>query len=395
MIGKKKIMAIFGTRPEAIKLAPVIGELNRFSDIFEVMITVTGQHREMLDQVLQLFDIKPDYDLEIMEEEQSISQIVMKTLEGLQEILRKERPDIVLVQGDTATTFASSLCAFYNRIAIAHIEAGLRSGKKDSPFPEEMNRRLTGALADIHFAPTILALKNLQSENIDRSKVYVTGNTVIDALSLISRRNFDLSKIGIELNEANKKLILVTAHRRESFGAPLKSICEAIQKIARKHSEVVTIVIPVHKNPIVRNTMSEMLGGIGKIKLVDPMDYEPFVHLMKSSYLILTDSGGIQEEAPSLGKPVLVMRKNTERPEAVMAKTVKIIGTKTEDIVKEVEKLLIDQEEYKKMSRTINPYGDGLAAQRIVAALLHYFGFVDKRPQEFDIEKSLREGGCK
>ena len=388
MVGTKKITVVFGTRPEAIKLAPVIKELGLLPDFFQLVIAVTGQHREMLDQVLVLFGIKPDYDLKIMEEEQSLSQIVVRSLGGLQEIFARERPDMVLVQGDTATTFASALAAFYNKIPIAHIEAGLRTGKKDSPFPEEMNRKLTSALADIHFAPTNLALENLEKEGIARSKIYVTGNTVIDALYLVANRDFDLSKVGININ--GKKLILVTAHRRESLGAPLKSICEAIVKIAEKHSDVATIIIPVHKNPVVQETVREALGGILGIKLIDPLPYEPFVHLMKSSYLILTDSGGIQEEAPSLGKPVLVMRRNTERPEAVMANTVKVVGTRTEDIVREVEKLLLDEEEYKKMSRSINPYGDGLASKRIVQALLHYFGFVDKRSEEFSIEKSLK-----
>ncbi|MCX5725856.1 MAG: UDP-N-acetylglucosamine 2-epimerase (non-hydrolyzing) [Candidatus Saganbacteria bacterium] len=388
MVGKKKIMVIFGTRPEAIKLAPVIKELSGLSDFFHIVIAVTGQHREMLDQVLSLFDIKPDYDLKIMEESQGLSQIMVKSLEGLEEIFIREKPDMVLVQGDTATTFASSLAAFYNRIPIAHVEAGLRTGKKDSPFPEEMNRKLTGALADLHFAPTDLALENLENENVDRSRIYVTGNTVIDALYLVASRDFDLGSVGINLN--GKKLILITAHRRENLGAPLRSICLAIQKIAEKYFEIATVIIPVHKNPIVEETVREMLGGTAGVKLIDPLPYEPFVHLMKSSYLILTDSGGIQEEAPSLGKPVLVMRRNTERPEAVIANTVKVVGTRTEDIVREVEKLLVDGEEYKKMSRSINPYGDGLASKRIVQALLHYFGFVDKRPLEFNIKNGLK-----
>ena len=387
MIHRKRILFVFGTRPEAIKMAPVISQVRQHPDLFEPIVVVTGQHREMLDQVLKVFRIKPDYDLMIMEQEQTISSVLCKCLQGLEEVIIREHPDMVLVQGDTSTTFASSLAAFYQHVPLGHIEAGLRTGKKYYPFPEEINRKLTTAVADIHFAPTQMAVNNLLAESVNKSSIYLTGNTVIDALFAVAKRGYNLKQAGVGVKEKTKKLILVTVHRRESFGPPLRSICEAVKKIALKHREVATVILPVHRNPIVSETVHDILGQAANVSLIGPLDYEPFVHLMKMSHLILTDSGGIQEEAPSLGKPVLVLREETERPEAVMANTVKIVGTNAENIVNEVEKLLSDDEEYKKMSRAINPYGDGKASERIVAALLHYFGFIDVRPEEFDASK--------
>jgi len=388
VIHKKRILFVFGTRPEAIKMAPVISEVASHPDMFEPVIVVTGQHREMLDQVLKGFGIIPDYDLMIMEQEQTVSSVISKCLQGLEEVIIREQPDLILVQGDTSTTFASALAAFYQHVPLSHIEAGLRTGKKYYPFPEEMNRRLTSALADIHFAPTGVAVKNLLSEGVDRSSIYLTGNTVIDALQQVASKEYNLKHAGINIKEKGKKLILVTVHRRESFGAPLRNICEAIRKIAHKHKDVATVILPVHKNPMVSETVHDILGDAANVQLIKPLDYEPFVHLMKISNIILTDSGGIQEEAPSLGKPVLVLREETERPEAVMANTVKIVGTNTENIMREVEKLLSGGDEYKKMSKAINPYGDGRASERIVSALLHYFGFIDVRPEEFDAAKT-------
>jgi len=379
----KKIMFVFGTRPEAIKMAPVISEIKKHKDIFEELVVVTGQHREMLDQVLNLFKIRPDYDLGIMEEEQTISSIVIKCLSGIEEIILHERPDFVLVQGDTSTTFAASLAAFYHRVPLGHIEAGLRTYNKFAPFPEEANRKLTSQLADLYFAPTKSAVHNLLEENISRGIIFLTGNTVIDTLLNVAKKNYEFKQVGLKVNPG-RKIILLTAHRRESFGEPLKRICAAIKEISTTHPEV-EIIVPVHKNPEVKKIVSEILGGLENVQLVEPLEYESFVHLMKASYLILTDSGGIQEEAPSLSKPVLVLREVTERPEAVEAKVVKVVGTRSEAIVEETEKLLADEAEYTKMARGINPYGDGKASERIIGILLHYFGFTDKLPEELEV----------
>lgn len=380
---KKRVMFIFGTRPEAIKMAPVIAKIRSHSDIFTPIVVVTAQHREMLDQALKPFGIRPDYDMAIMEPHQTLTSIVSKTLHGFEEIALHEKPDIVLVQGDTSTTFASALAAFYRQIPIGHIEAGLRTGQKYNPFPEEMNRKMTTAVADIHFAPTETSLKNLLEEGVPRSRIFLTGNTVIDALVSVSAMSYDLKRSGINLKKG-KRTILVTTHRRESLGLPMKNTCEAIAKIAKKHGDSVSIIIPVHKNPVVRDVVENTLGGLNEVQLIEPLDYLPFVHLMKEADIILTDSGGIQEEAPSLGKPVLVLRQVTERPEAVLANTVKIVGTDKDIIFKETERLLTDDEEYKKMARAVNPYGDGKASDRIVSALLKYFGFTDVGPEEFD-----------
>lgn len=382
MLPKKRIMFVFGTRPEAIKMAPLILELEKYPDIFQGVIVSTGQHREMLKQVLKIFDIRPDYDLSIMEENQSISRIVTKTLEGLEGIVLREKPDLILVQGDTSTTFASSLVAFYNRIPLGHVEAGLRTGDKLRPYPEEINRRLVTILADMHFAPTDTARGHLLREGIHKNSIYLTGNTVIDALLDVASRKIDLKKMGLDL-DLSRRIILVTAHRRESFGPPLKEICNAVLKLATKYKNEIQVVFPAHKNPMVQVTVREILGDLENVEIIEPLYYEPFVHLMKASNIILTDSGGVQEEAPSLGKPVLVLREKTERPEAIAAKTVKLIGVKQENIIKETELLLENKKEYEVMSRAVNPYGDGKASERIVQALLHYFGFTDRKPEEF------------
>ncbi len=378
----KRIVFTFGTRPEAIKMVPVIEEFKRHQDFFDVIVVVTAQHREMLDQVLKPFDIKPDYDLSVMEHDQTISSIISKTLGGFEDIALQERPDLVMVQGDTSTTFAAALASFYRKISVGHIEAGLRTFNKYNPFPEEMNRKLTTSIADVHFAPTAESVANLEREGVSRNKIFLTGNTVIDTLLDAAKKPCDLKKAGIIVKQG-KKTILVTTHRRESFGLPLRNTCEAIAKIAKKFSDSVNIIIPVHKNPNVRDVIQDILGEIPEVQLIEPVDYIPFVHLMKESYLILTDSGGVQEEAPSLGKPVLVLREVTERPEAVNAGVVKIVGTDPNLIVKETEKLLTDPEAYKKMSRSMNPYGDGKASVRILNATLKYFGFTDKKIDEF------------
>ena len=385
MINRKRIMFVFGTRPEAIKMAPVINEVEKYPDMLDPVIVVTGQHRQMLDQVLRIFDIKPDYDLGIMEENQSIANILTKSLEGLEEIVLREKPDMLLVQGDTSTTFAAGLAAYYHRVPLGHIEAGLRTFDKWRPFPEEINRKLTTALADLHFAPTENSISNLMAEGIPRNSVYLTGNTVIDALLEVARRKFSLKEAGLDL-ATGKKIVLVTTHRRESFGKPLKNICQAISNLARAHRRHIEIVVPVHKNPAVKNTVCEILEEIDNVELIEPLDYEPFVHLMKESYIILTDSGGIQEEAPSLGKPVLVLREKTERPEAVAFGTVKLVGINEKAISEEANTLLVDPGAYERMSKAVNPYGDGHAAERIVQAMLYYFGVVDRKPGKFKIK---------
>ena len=378
----KVVMFVFGTRPEAIKMAPVILELKKHSDMLVPLIVLTGQHKEMLQQVMKVFNLKEDYNLDIMAESQSLSQITTKTIQGLEGVIFREKPDLIVVQGDTSTAFAAGLCAFYNKIPIAHIEAGLRTFDKMSPYPEEVNRKLLSVIADLHFAPTLQSAENLVEEKVPKQTIYCTGNTVIDALYEISARPFDIETLGIPL-DPNKKLILVTTHRRESFGDPMKKTCEAIKRLALKYKDQVEVVLPIHKNPIVSSVVNNILGDVSNIHLVEPMDYEPFIHLMKASYIILTDSGGVQEEAPSLGKPVLVLREKTERPEAVMAGTVKLVGMDEELIFQEGEKLLTNKEEYQKMERAINPYGDGKASERIISAILHYFGFTDMKIEEF------------
>lgn len=368
-----KVMAICGTRPDAIKTAPVVHELRRFPKEVELVVTVTGQHREMLRQVLDVFQIKPDYDLDIMKPKQTLTEITTRALLGLEEIIRKERPDMILAQGDTSTTFVAGLAAFYNKVAVGHIEAGLRTDNKYDPFPEEMNRRLTTVLADLHFAPTPAARNNLLAEGVPSGRISVTGNTVIDALLSVAQRpwSFDdpfLSTVG----ENGRRMILVTAHRRENWGEPMARICAAIKRIVAEFPDT-EVVFAVHKNPIVRETVFPALEGVERIHLIEPPDYVPFVHLLKRAHLVLTDSGGVQEEAPSLGKPVLVMRNTTERPEGVEAGTAKLIGTEAEQIYENAAKLLSQPAAYSTMARAANPYGDGSASVRIREALFKYF----------------------
>ncbi len=367
----KKILSVFGTRPEAIKMAPVVSELKKYPNLFDSKTCVTAQHREMLDSVLVLFEIEPEYDLNIMGQGQSLTDITCKVLQGLKSVLEDFRPDIVLVHGDTTTTFAASLAAYYEKITVGHIEAGLRTGNIYSPWPEEINRRLTSTITRYHFAPTEHARQNLLNEGVESKSIIVTGNTIIDALlSVVEKLHTDAE---LRLNIARdfsflhqeKRLILVTGHRRESFGEGFESICNALKLIAEAHDDV-EIVYPVHLNPKVWEPVQRILSGVKRIHLIAPQEYLPFVYLMSRSYLIITDSGGVQEEAPSLGKPVLVMRDTTERPEAMDAGTVKLVGTDAKIIVSEVSKLLSDSSAYEFMSRAHNPYGDGKAAARIV-----------------------------
>ncbi len=371
-----KVLTIFGTRPEAIKMAPLVHALAQ-DDAFESKICVTAQHREMLDQVLHLFGIEPEYDLNIMQPGQDLTEITSRILKGLKPVLEEFQPDVVLVHGDTTTTLSASLAAFYQQIPVGHVEAGLRTGDLSSPWPEEGNRRLTAHLAKWHFAPTDTSRANLLREAIPAEDIFVTGNTVIDALLWVRDRVKGDAELAEQLAahypfiDASKKIILVTGHRRESFGGGFDRICSALAEIALQHPQV-QIVYPVHLNPNVSEPVNRILRGIDNIKLIDPQDYLPFVYLMDKAYLILTDSGGIQEEAPSLGKPVLVMREATERPEAVSAGTVRLVGTDTAKIVKEVTRLLNDENEYHNMSRAHNPYGDGQACRRILDALKNH-----------------------
>jgi UDP-N-acetylglucosamine 2-epimerase (non-hydrolysing) len=372
-----KVLTIFGTRPEAIKMAPLVLALSQDA-AFESKVCVTAQHREMLDQVLRLFEITPDYDLNIMKPGQGLTEITSRILTGLKPVLDEFRPDIVLVHGDTTTTLSASLAAFYHQIPVGHVEAGLRTGDLSSPWPEEGNRLLTGHLAKWHFAPTENASANLQRENIAGENIFVTGNTVIDALLWVRDRFNSDASLAQQLADnypfldVNKKLILVTGHRRESFGEGFERICSALAEIACKHPDV-QIVYPVHLNPNVSEPVNRILQSIDNIVLIDPQDYLPFVYLMDKAYLILTDSGGVQEEAPSLGKPVLVMRETTERPEAVDAGTVRLVGTNPAKIVEEVNRLLNDENEYNSMSRAHNPYGDGHACRHILDALKNHW----------------------
>ena len=373
---KLKVMAVFGTRPEAIKMAPVVLELSKCPQT-ETLVAVTAQHREMLDQVLKLFDIRPDFDLNIMSEGQTLFDITSRALLGLDKVFSSAKPDVVLVHGDTTTTFAGALAAYYHQIEVGHVEAGLRTQNKFSPFPEEMNRRLTGALADLNFAPTMTAKENLLREGVDAEKIFVTGNTVIDALYQTVREDFKFQHV-----DASKRVILVTTHRRENLGEPMRQVYKALKSLVEEFPDV-EIIFPVHKNPQVRSVVNEELGGLERVRLIDPLDYEPFANLMNRATLILTDSGGVQEEAPALGKPVLVLRVTTERPEAVDAGTVKLIGTNQNKVYGAAKILLTDAAAYKKMAEAKSPYGDGHAAQRIVQALLWRHKIFPTRPEEF------------
>ena len=384
MMAKKiKVMTVFGTRPEAIKMAPAVLELAKHPDKIVPVVTVTAQHREMLDQVLKLFDIKPDHDLDIMAAGQTLFDITSRAMMGLDKVLQEEKPDIVLVHGDTTTTFAGALASYYHQISVGHVEAGLRTYNKYSPFPEEMNRKLTGSIADLHFAPTATSQHNLLSEAVDAEKIFVTGNTVIDALHKTVDDDFQFEDEMLQrIDFKNKRIVLVTTHRRENLGEPMRHVYQALRNLIDEFEDV-EIVFPVHKNPKVREVVNQELGGLAKVHLVDPLDYEPFANLMHRSHLILTDSGGVQEEAPALGKPVLVLRDTTERPEAVEAGTVKLIGTDKDVVYREAKELLTNQEEYSRMSEACNPYGDGRASQRIIQAILYHYGLADAKPEPF------------
>lgn len=377
-----RIMSIFGTRPEAIKMAPLVNTLEKEAD-FENIVVVTAQHREMLDQVLNLFNIMPDHDLNIMQPGQTLYDITCRSLKGLEKILKKEKPDLVLVHGDTTTTLAGSLAAYYQQIPVGHVEAGLRSGNIYSPFPEELNRKLTGGIASLHFAPTFTAKNNLLSEGACEKNIFVTGNTVIDALLKTVKADYKFNDIKLDnIDFAKKKVLLVTTHRRENLGEPMENIFKALVKLHEEFTEI-EIIFPVHKNPVVRNLAHRVLSGYNRIHLIEPLDYEPFANLMAKSYLILTDSGGIQEEAPALGKPVLVLRENTERPEAVEAGTVKLAGIQCENIHKITRELLTNQDFYGRMEKAVNPYGDGNACHRIVNGLKYYFGIIYEKPEDW------------
>lgn len=380
---KIKLMTVFGTRPEAIKMCPLVLEMQKYPDFIEPIVAVTAQHREMLDQVLQLFAIKPDYDLNIMTAGQTLYDVTGRALAGLKDVLAEAQPDMVLVHGDTTTTFVGALASFYAQIPVGHVEAGLRTGNKFSPYPEEMNRKLTGAIADIHFAPTSTSKNNLLKENIDPAAIVVTGNTVIDALQTTVKADYRFTDSGLQKALAGgKRLILVTTHRRENLGEPMRHVYQALRKVLENHPDVEAI-FPVHKNPKVREIVNEELGKLAQVHLIEPLDYEPFANLMAKVDIVLTDSGGIQEEAPALGKPVLVLRDTTERPEAVDAGTVKLVGTAYDDILRETSLLLDDSKYYQSMAEAANPYGDGRACERIIRKILHENGYDIKILSEF------------
>ncbi|MES5891603.1 UDP-N-acetylglucosamine 2-epimerase (non-hydrolyzing) [Bacillus cereus group sp. RP43] len=369
MTERLKVMTIFGTRPEAIKMAPLVLELQKHPEKIESIVTVTAQHRQMLDQVLNIFGITPDFDLNIMKDRQTLIDITTRGLEGLDKVMKEAKPDIVLVHGDTTTTFIASLAAFYNQIPVGHVEAGLRTWDKYSPYPEEMNRQLTGVMADLHFSPTTKSATNLQKENKDESRIFVTGNTAIDALKTTVKETYShpvLEKLG------NDRLVLMTAHRRENLGEPMRNMFRAIKRLVDKHEDV-QVVYPVHMNPVVREIANDILGEHGRIHLIEPLDVIDFHNVAARSYLMLTDSGGVQEEAPSLGVPVLVLRDTTERPEGIEAGTLKLAGTDEETIFGLADELLSDKEAHDKMTKASNPYGDGRASERIVEAILQHF----------------------
>ncbi len=376
-----KIMTIFGTRPEAIKMAPVVKELLKHPEM-ETKVCLTAQHREMLDQVVDLFRLPVDYDLDIMQCGQSLYDITARVLRRLEEVLQKEKPDYVLVHGDTTTTFTASLAAFYQQIKVGHVEAGLRTGNLLSPFPEEANRQLTGVLANLNFAPTETARNNLLKENKKEENIFVVGNTVIDALLATVKKDYRFADEEIQSIEEHKRVILVTTHRRENLGDPMRHVYRALRRLVETVPDT-EVVFPVHRNPLVREAVEEELEGVPGIHLVEPMEYEPFTNLMARSCIVLTDSGGIQEEAPSLGKPVLVLRDTTERPEAVEAGTVKLVGTDEERIYQTAYCLLTDKREYDAMAEAVNPYGDGRSASRIAETLLYVSGISDKKPSKF------------
>ena len=377
----KRIMTIFGTRPEAIKMAPLVLQLKKEEQL-EPIVVVTAQHREMLDSVLETFNIQPDYDLNVMKPGQTLSQVTSRVLTGLEDIIKEVQPDMILVHGDTTTTFAGSLAAFYNEISIGHVEAGLRTWNKYSPFPEEMNRQMTGIMADLHFAPTEQAEKNLLNENKDPQSVVVTGNTAIDAMHTTIDQDYQSEIIQ---RHQDKRIILLTSHRRENIGQPMENIFKAARRIVEEVEDAV-IVYPMHKNPKVRDIARQYLSGHDRIELIEPLEVVDFHNFAHQSYLILTDSGGVQEEAPSLGKPVLVLRDTTERPEGVEAGTLKLAGTEEEDVYRLTKELLTDKELYQSMSVAQNPYGDGHASERICNHIRHYFGLTQTKPESFKPE---------
>ncbi len=383
---KIKVMTVFGTRPEAIKMAPLVMELERREEI-QSIVCITAQHRQMLDQVMEIFGIDADYDLNIMQAGQTLSDITSRAMKGIEEVIKEAKPDIVLVHGDTTTTFAGALASFYCQTKVGHVEAGLRTYDKYSPFPEEMNRVLTTSLSDLYFAPTENNVENLLRENVDKDKIYVTGNTVIDAIKTTVKDDYEfcdecLKKLDFE----NNRVILVTAHRRENLGEPLENICQAILETVEAFPDV-QVVYPVHLNPLVQETARSILGNHERIHLIAPLDVTELHNLMNKCYMVMTDSGGLQEEAPSLGKPVLVLRNETERPEAVEAGTVKIAGVNKDEIKKLAGELLSDEAEYRKMSFAVNPYGDGKASERIADAILYAFGVRDEKPEDFKVTK--------
>ncbi|MEN8435453.1 UDP-N-acetylglucosamine 2-epimerase (non-hydrolyzing) [Clostridium septicum] len=380
-------MSIFGTRPEAIKMAPLVKELDKSENI-DSLVCVTAQHREMLDQVLELFDINPDYDMDIMKEKQTLTGITNRVLQGLEDIFEESKPDMILVHGDTTTTFAGALAAFYKKIKVGHVEAGLRTGDKYFPFPEEMNRKLTGAMADLHFAPTNGSKKNLLREGISESDIIVTGNTVIDAMEFTVEENyvFDNKELN-NIDFKNKKVIMVTAHRRENWGEGIENICTSLKKIVEENNDVELIYL-VHLNPVVKDVVEKHLKGMDRVHLLSPLDTKETHNLMNKCFMVMTDSGGLQEEAPHLGKPVLVLRDVTERPEAVEAGTVKLVGTDKNTIINEANLLIRDSKAYELMSRSVNPYGDGEASRRIVQAIEKYFGRNNENVDEFNLIKN-------
>ncbi|GBD29480.1 UDP-N-acetylglucosamine 2-epimerase [bacterium HR32] len=372
------VLAVVGTRPDAVKMAPVVKALEQDPN-FRPVLVATAQHREMLDQVLRLFDLKPHVDLDVMRPRQSLTEVTVRTLEGLDRVLARERPALVLVQGDAAPCFCGALAAYYHRIPVGHVEAGLRTHDKYRPFPEELYRRMTAAVADLHFAPTPWARDNLLREGCDPEAVHVTGNTVIDALQAIAPR---VRPEGLPPLDPHRRLLLVTAHRRENWGEPLRRICEAVRELVARFPDV-EVVFSVHRNPVVREVVHAVLGGVDRVHLVDPPDYGPFVYLEQRAYLILTDSGGVQEEAPGLGTPVLVLRDTTERPEGVAAGAVRLVGTDRDRVVSEAARLLRDPAAHRAMATATNPYGDGRAAQRILQILRVYFGLSRELPEPF------------
>jgi UDP-N-acetylglucosamine 2-epimerase (non-hydrolysing) len=377
---KIKVMTIFGTRPEAIKMAPLVLELKKYPDAFETIVTVTAQHRQMLDQVLEIFDIEPDHDLNIMKDRQTLVDVTTRGLEGLDKVMKEVKPDIVLVHGDTTTTFIASLAAFYNQIAVGHVEAGLRTWNKYSPFPEEMNRQLTGVMADLHFSPTDKSAANLLNENKKEDNIFITGNTAIDALSTTVKNEYHhevLEKVG------DDRLVLLTAHRRENLGQPMRNMFRAIKRLIEEHDDI-QVVYPVHLNPAVREVANEVLGNDFRIHLIEPLDVIDFHNFASRAHIILTDSGGVQEEAPSLGVPVLVLRDTTERPEGIEAGTLKLAGIEEENIYSLAKELLTNKEAYDKMAKAANPYGDGKASYRITQAIRYYFELLEKRPESFN-----------